>query len=298
MTAAITPLPAAPQRSDPGNFAIRGDAFVTALPIFVTEANALAVYANLQSTNAANSANTAAAQVPLTTQQVALATSQAGIATLQAGYALDYANTSIAQALISTNQAVIATTKASESNLSAVASAASAAEAVVSANAAHASELNAVAVVTGGTASLTAAATKMPISDSNSLLDSTWLENNASYQKLNEGINYATDLAGHAVDDLSRSKALTATAGKIPVSGNDAMIDSTWLENNASYQKLTAGLAYAVDIAGKASSPIALPADTKTGTSTGNPGNIAYDSSYLYICTAKNVWKRISLTAF
>ena len=177
-------------------------------------------------------------------------------------------------------------------------SAASAAAAVVSANAAHASELNAVAVVTGGTASLTAAATKIPISDSNSLLDSTWLENNASYQKLNEGINYATDLAGHAVDDLSRSKALTATAGKIPVSGNDAMIDSTWLENNASYQKLTAGLAYAVDIAGKASSPIALPADTKTGTSTGNPGNIAYDSSYLYICTAKNVWKLISLTAF
>ena len=151
-------------------------------------------------------------------------------------------------------------------------SAASAAAAVVSANAAHASELNAVAVVTGGTASLTAAATKMPISDSNSLLDSTWLENNASYQKLNEGINYATDLAGHAAQDST-----SASANVVNILG---------------------AVQYAIDIAGKASSPIALPADTKTGTSTGNPGNIAYDSSYLYICTAKNVWKLISLTAF
>ena len=151
-------------------------------------------------------------------------------------------------------------------------SAASAAAAVVSANAAHASELNAVAVVTGGTASLTAAATKMPISDSNSLLDSTWLENNASYQKLNEGINYATDLAGHAAQDST-----SASANVVNILG---------------------AVQYAIDIAGKASSPLALPTDTKTGTSTGNPGNIAYDSSYLYICTAKNVWNRLLFTGW
>lgn len=45
---AMTALPAAPSRSDPANFATRGDALMTALPTFVTEANALqaAVLAN------------------------------------------------------------------------------------------------------------------------------------------------------------------------------------------------------------------------------------------------------------
>ena len=39
---AITPLPTPPQRSDPANFPARGDAFMTALPTFATEANTLA----------------------------------------------------------------------------------------------------------------------------------------------------------------------------------------------------------------------------------------------------------------
>jgi hypothetical protein len=38
---AITPLPDPPSRADPANFATRGDAFMVALPTFVTEANAL-----------------------------------------------------------------------------------------------------------------------------------------------------------------------------------------------------------------------------------------------------------------
>ena len=39
---AITALPTPPTRSDPATFAARGDAFMTALPTFATEANALA----------------------------------------------------------------------------------------------------------------------------------------------------------------------------------------------------------------------------------------------------------------
>lgn len=39
---AITPLPLAPTRDDPANFSARGDALMTALPTFVTEANSLA----------------------------------------------------------------------------------------------------------------------------------------------------------------------------------------------------------------------------------------------------------------
>jgi len=43
---AITPLPSPPLRSDPANFAQRGDEFLGALPAFATEANALAVELN------------------------------------------------------------------------------------------------------------------------------------------------------------------------------------------------------------------------------------------------------------
>lgn len=45
----ITALPTPPTRSDPSTFAARGDAFLTALTTFVTEANDLAVAMNLNS---------------------------------------------------------------------------------------------------------------------------------------------------------------------------------------------------------------------------------------------------------
>jgi hypothetical protein len=49
---AITALPTPPSRSDPANFADRGDAFLGALPTFVTEANALATAVNQNEINA------------------------------------------------------------------------------------------------------------------------------------------------------------------------------------------------------------------------------------------------------
>lgn len=39
----------------------------------------------------------------------------------------------------------------------------------------------------------------------------------------------------------------------------------------------------------------AIPA---TSTSTGSQGQIAWDSSYLYLCVASNTWKRVSLSSF
>lgn len=35
-----------------------------------------------------------------------------------------------------------------------------------------------------------------------------------------------------------------------------------------------------------------------TSGATGNPGEIRWDTSYLYICTAANTWKRIALSSF
>jgi hypothetical protein len=41
-----------------------------------------------------------------------------------------------------------------------------------------------------------------------------------------------------------------------------------------------------------------IPFATKTGTSTGTRGQVSFDASYLYLCTATNVWKRVALTSF
>ena len=38
------------------------------------------------------------------------------------------------------------------------------------------------------------------------------------------------------------------------------------------------------------------PQSTKTSTSTGTTGQIAWDANYIYVCTAANTWKRIALT--
>ena len=93
--------------------------------------------------------------------------------------------------------------------------------------------------------------------------------------------------------------SLTAAASKIPIADAAALLDPGWLENNQTYQRIMAGIAYATDLAGHAvGSPLVLTPGTPSGTTVGNPGNVAFDSSYLYVCTAKNVWKRIALTAF
>ena len=39
-----------------------------------------------------------------------------------------------------------------------------------------------------------------------------------------------------------------------------------------------------------------VPNSTKTSTATGTAGQISYDASYIYICTATNTWKRAALT--
>jgi len=81
----ITSLPTPPSRSDPANFAARGDAFLGALPTFATEANTIAtttynnaVDAGNSATNALNSASSAAVQANAAAQSAASAASAAG----------------------------------------------------------------------------------------------------------------------------------------------------------------------------------------------------------------------------
>lgn len=118
----ITALPTPPSRNDPTNFAERGDAFLGALPQFVTEANALqadvnakqsaaatsATNAATSATNAANSANSAATSATAAgNSATAAATSatNAGNSATAAANSAAAAGTSESNALASKNAA-------------------------------------------------------------------------------------------------------------------------------------------------------------------------------------------------
>lgn len=83
---AITALPTPPQRSDSANFAARGDAFLTALPVFRNETNNLgtnvynnAVEVNTNAVNAASSATSAANSAASASASAQAATIAAGV---------------------------------------------------------------------------------------------------------------------------------------------------------------------------------------------------------------------------
>ncbi len=90
----ITALPTPPSRDDPTNFASRGDAFLGALPTFVTETNTVAGEVNTNASNAATSASNAATSVSDAAAQVALATAEADAAAASAASALASPGTS------------------------------------------------------------------------------------------------------------------------------------------------------------------------------------------------------------
>lgn len=95
--ATITPLPTpVPSRQDPANFSARADAFLTALPTFGTEANAVAAEVNTNKNTAVTSATTATTQAGIATTAATTATTQAGIATTKATEALTSANNAAA----------------------------------------------------------------------------------------------------------------------------------------------------------------------------------------------------------
>lgn len=108
------------------------------------------------------------------------------------------------QANISIAQAAISTTKAGEASASAAAAEAARAAAVIAQN-------NAVSVVTGGTASLLAAPAKIPLADSNGLIDASWL---AAIQgvKIND-----IGVAGQA--GFGMGVCPTVPAGYVPMAG-------------------------------------------------------------------------------
>jgi len=157
----ITALPTPPSRSDPTNFDTRADAFLAALPTLTTQVNTWSGQAN--STASTVSSDKTAAQTAKTNAETA--ESHAETAQGLAEAARDAASASADDAAISaataTSQAVIATNGANS--------------AAASALTAQAAAANAAAVVTGGTASLTPTAGKIPLAGADGRIDTAWL---------------------------------------------------------------------------------------------------------------------------
>ena len=175
----ITPLPTPPSRQDPANFAVRGDALLTALPTFVEETNGLVAGVNAKEASTVQAAGVASTKAGQATDSASAAstserlardwaTKTTGEVVAGEGYsakkhALDTAAASSAAAASQAAAGASATSAASNAAASEVARAA----AVVAQN-------NAVAVVTGGTGSLQAAPGKLPLADAAGGLDRSW----------------------------------------------------------------------------------------------------------------------------
>jgi hypothetical protein len=105
-----------------------------------------------------------------------------------------------------------------------------------------------------------------------------------------------------AVNRASATQSLTGvnidgSAGSVPASG----ITGTTLASGVTGSSLTSvGTLTSLSVTNNISTVSGMfsaPLATKTSTSAGTAGQVAWDANYIYICTATNTWKRVALTA-
>lgn len=171
-------------------------------------------------------------------------------------------------------------------------------EASTSASTAQTAANNAVAVVTGGTASLTPSSGKIPIADDNGKIDADWLKNNSDpgfITQLMVAAEYATDMALLGVREGQRAEA-TLTTRANTVDATVATYDSA-IEN-----QLLGAVRHLLDQSGMNAKTLAetprLRAAPASASAAGTQGEWAWDSSYIYICTALNTWKRVAISTW
>ena len=134
----ITALPTPPTRSDPATFAARGDAFMTALPTFVAEANALAATVSADQATASTAASNASASQSAAASSASAASTSAATATTKASEASASASAASTSAANASNSAASASSSASAASTSAATATTKASEASASAAAASA----------------------------------------------------------------------------------------------------------------------------------------------------------------
>ena len=257
--------------------------------------------ATTQATNASASATAAAGSATAASGSATTASTQATAASGSAGTA--------------TTQAGIATTQATNASASAAAAAASAATmetdiSNLSAGVAIALDIAGLGASAASDASLAVAAaavTNLATSDAN-IVD---------HQLMASGLQ--------AVLDFLAVVAGQVTGGKVQLAAGSAAEPSLWAAGDANtgvffpaadaMALVTAGLErLRVDANGRLGIGTTAPsglldvADSKlrvrtaatpaTAAAAGNAGEICWDASYVYVCTATNTWKRAALTTW
>lgn len=309
----ITALPTPPSRQDPANFAARGDALLSALPTFVTEANALQT--DFNSKQAAISGDkTQTGEDRIATGQDRSATkddrAQTGLdrtATGQdRGQALIHKNAASVSEANSTNSANLAANNV-QTQLAAVKAQTEAVrdQALAGLGAADQSQ-NLVLLAAGLQHALDVAGQA-----------ADWPINVARGEALLAAVGVALDLAGIAAKQVG--------GGNVQLAAGTLAEPSLWTAGDRNtglmfpatdtVALVTAGLErLRVDASGNLGIGTNAPSglldlndnrlrvrSAKTpvsATASGNAGEICWDAGFVYVCTATNVWRRTALTTW
>jgi hypothetical protein len=100
---------------------------------------------------------------------------------------------------------------------------------------------------------------------------------------------------GYQVFNLGSTTRLQWSSGNIGTTDSVASVDTGLIRSAAGVVKVTNGSSGDGTISGQLRSVGTAPA---TASDTGTAGDVRYDASYVYICTATNTWKRAALTTW
>jgi len=112
---------------------------------------------------------------------------------------------------------------------------------------------------------------------------------------INAKVPQTTTINGHALSANVTISASDITTGTLPHAQLPALL-STDIPNIAESQVTN----LVADLAGKqpAGNYVLLASAPASSSATGTAGSMAYDGSYLYVCTALNTWLRAGLSTF
>jgi len=112
--------------------------------------------------------------------------------------------------------------------------------------------------------------------------------------------------AGFADNILVLTNGVGSCALALASDGNINLAPAVGQQLNLSSVKINGGAIQSTSInnsgkitsSGGSAAPFNGAQKTQTGTSSGSTGDIAWDSNYIYVCTAANTWKRVALSSF
>lgn len=111
-----------------------------------------------------------------------------------------------------------------------------------------------------------------------------------------------TALSGLPTLGSAASKEVGTTSGTVAAGDDSRLTGAASEDNRVLYDaQVTCAVSYAANLAGQAARSLtgSVPGQPPaSATAPGQPGQIAHDSEYFYLCVALNTWKRSPLTTW